>query len=107
MEKIDIVLPEAWLKGFALSVSLSVSEAPALEAIADAFEHAYRDRGTDEASEEYISRKAEEYILKVFSDVLKDQVGANASLMIADKLQKNCVIRQRKDQPIEGAESIL
>jgi hypothetical protein len=105
MEKLDMIIPNAWLSGFDLRVSLSISQPAVLEAIADAFEHAYRDRGTDEQSEEYISRKAEEYIVKIFSDVVRDQVSANASIQIGEAIRKNSVIRQRKDLPDQVSES--
>lgn len=99
MEKIDILIPPPWMQAFSLSVSVSVSDEKALELIADAFEHSFRDRGTAESAEEYICRKGEEYILRIMTEVLMNQVATHAGAQASEKLRQNCTIRARTDHP--------
>lgn len=97
MKEFSIAYPPAWTEPFTLEVSLKVSSPAALESIADALEHGFRDRGTAETSEDYVGRKAEEWLRRTFTEICRDQIAGNAMHSLQSQMTAACSIRQKTD----------
>lgn len=97
MKELLIAHPPAWTEPFTLEVSIKISAPAALESMADALEHGYRDRGTGETSEDYVARKAEEWLKRTFTEICRDQIAGNAMHTLQSQMLQACSIRQKLD----------
>lgn len=105
MKELFIAYPPAWTEPFTLEVQIKVSAPAALESMADALEHGYRDRGTGETSEDYVARKTEEWLRRTFTEICRDQIAGNAMHTLQLQMTEACSIRQKIDIMPEGQES--
>lgn len=93
------------MKKFTIDASGIVITPPDVaKLVAETFQSAYADRGSDETPEEHLTRKVEEFILNTFrSRHAEDSAHAVRSQMVTE-ISEAASIRQRKDKAPEEAE---